>query len=588
MRHISLIFCSLLFICCTAYSQGRNQQLHQLFEKYYRESQQLEPLNATFAGDHRYDDLLPNDGTIAYTQQKSAFDKKYLHLLSGYNRNALNTADRISFDVLKEILEMDLERMKYHAEYLPINQFASLPLLIGQLGSGKSAQPFQNLRDYENWMRRISAFSEWADTAIGNMKKGVSLGIVLPKALVVKMIPQMEALAEKDTVKNILFQPLNNLPPAMPAAEREKVKQSFLQSLNQQLLPAYQRLANYLKNDYLPHATDSAGLSGVPGGAELYRYYVRYFTTTGLSPQEIYETGLREVARISAAMEEQKRRSGFNGTLQEFLTFLRTDRQFMPFKTPEQVLQAYQQIYDKIKPTLHTMFSVTPKTKFEIRRVEAFREASQNGPSYIVGSVDGTRPGIFYVPIPDATRINETFLGMEATFIHEAIPGHHYQISLQQENTSLPSFRRQISFSAFTEGWALYCESLGKELGCYNDMPQQMGALNNEIHRAIRLVLDVGIHTGKMTREDAISYMLTHESISEEEAINSVERYMALPGQALTYKTGELEILRLREKCRKKLGARFNIIKFHDALLGQGDMPLSVLEQYMDEWVGRQ
>ncbi|HJT74849.1 MAG TPA: DUF885 domain-containing protein [Chitinophaga sp.] len=588
MRLFSLITCSLLLICCTAYSQERNQQLHQLFEKYYQEIQQLEPLNATFAGDHRYDDLLPNDGTVAYTKQKSAFDKKYLRLLSGYNRNALNTADRISFDVLKEILEMDLERMKYHAEYLPINQFASLPLLIGQLGSGKSAQPFQNLRDYENWMRRISAFSEWTDTAIGNMKKGASLGIVLPKTLVVKMIPQMEALAEKDTVKNILFLPLNNLSSAIPAADREKLKQSFLQALNQQLLPAYQRLADYLKTDYLSHATDSAGLSGVPGGAALYRYYVRYFTTTDLSPEEIYQTGLREVARISAAMEEQKKQSGFNGTLQEFLTFLRTDRQFMPFKTPEQVLQAYQQICDKVKPALHTMFSVAPKTKFEIRRVEAFREASQNGPSYIVGSIDGTRPGIFYVPIPDATRINETFLGMEATFIHEAIPGHHYQISLQQENTSLPSFRRQISFSAFTEGWALYCESLGKELGCYTDMPQQMGALNNEIHRAIRLVLDVGIHTGKMTREEAISYMLSHESISEEEAINSVERYMALPGQALTYKTGELEILRLREKCRKKAGTRFNIIKFHDALLAQGDMPLSVLEHYMDEWADRQ
>lgn len=585
--------CSVLFVCCfviakPAYNQVRNQHLHGLFEAYYQESLQQDAVSATFTGDHRYDDLLANDGAAPYLQQKHQFDKKYLGLLSGYNRKSLNTADRISFDVLKEILEMDLERMKYHPEYLPINQFSSLPLLMGQLGSGKSAQPFETAKDYENWIRRIAAFSDWTDTTISNMKKGVAMGMVLPKALVLKMIPQMENLAEKDTTKNILFQPFNNLPASLPGPERERLKHSLLLALTEQLLPTYQRLADYLKNDYLPHAADAAGLSGVAGGKELYRYYVKYFTTTNRSPEEIYETGIREVTRISAAMEQLKKQSGFTGTLQEFFVFLRTDRQFMPFKTPEQVLQAYRQIYDKIKPRLHTMLSVAPRSRFEIRRVEAFREASQNGPSYTIGSMDGSRPGIFYVPVPDPTRINVTFLGMEATFIHEAIPGHHYQISLQQENTALPTFRRQINFSAFTEGWALYCESLGKQLGCYTDNAQQIGALNNEIHRAIRLVLDVGIHTGKMTREEAISYMLNHESISEEEAVTAVERYMALPGQALTYKTGELEILRLRKKYRKLLGPRFNIVKFHDALLAQGDMPLIVLEHYLDDWAARQ
>jgi len=576
------IFCSCVFT--TAYGQQRNTQLHQVFENYYRESLQQDPVNATFAGDHRYDDLLANDISASYSKQKEQFDKKYLHLLAGYDRRSLNGADRISYDVLKEILEMDLERMKYHTDYLPINQFSSLPLLMGQLGSGKSAQPFATVKDYENWFKRVAAFSAWIDTAISNMQKGASMGFVLPKVLVMKMIPQMESLAEKDTAKNSLFQPLNNIPPAISGQERERLKQSFLRVLTTQLLPAYQRLADYLKNDYLSHATDAAGLSGIPGGKELYQYYVRYFTTTDRSPEEIYETGIKEVTRINAEMEKLKKQSGFAGTLQEYFVFLRTDRQFMPFKTPEEVIQAYQQIYDKIKPRLHTMLSVAPKARFEIRRVEAFREASQNGPSYMIGSMDGSRPGIFYVPVPDATKINVTFLGMEATFIHEAIPGHHYQISLQQENTSLPTFRRQINFSAFTEGWALYCESLGKELGCYTDIPQQMGALNNEIHRAIRLVTDVGLHTGKMTREEAIRYMLAHESISEEDAVTSVERYMAMPGQALTYKIGELEMLRLREKYRKMSGDKFNIVKFHDALLAQGDMPLKVLEHYMDDW----
>ncbi|UPK70424.1 DUF885 domain-containing protein [Chitinophaga filiformis] len=587
MKQVPLKISCFLVVCCCAFNatadgQQRNVRLHQLFESYYQESLQQDPISATFAGDARYNDLLANDISAPYLKQKEQFDKKYLRLLSVYDKRTLNTADQISFDVLKEILDMDIERMKYHPEYLPVNQFSSLPLLMGQLGSGQSAQPFATIKDYENWFKRITAFSAWTDTAISNMQKGVSKGIVLPKALVVKMIPQMESLAEKDTAKNPLFLPLNHLPTHISAAEQEQLRQSFLQALTSVLLPAYQHFADYLKNDYLPHASDAAGLSGIPGGKELYRYYVRYFTTTDRSPEDIYETGIREVTRISKAMEELKEQSGFRGTLQEYFVFLRTDRQFMPFKSPEEVIQAYQQIYDKIKPRLHTMLSVAPKARFEIRRVEAFREASQNGPSYTIGAMDGSRPGIFYVPVPDPTKINVTFLGMEATFIHEAIPGHHYQISLQQENTTLPTFRRQINFSAFTEGWALYCESLGKELGCYTDIPQQMGALNNEIHRAIRLVLDVGIHTGKMTREDAVKYMLAHESISEEEAVTSVERYMAIPGQALTYKIGEQEILRLRAKYKKLQGTRFNIIQFNDALLAQGDMPLKVLERYMD------
>ena len=593
MKHIFLKTGIFFTLCCylsvnTAHSQQRNNQLQQLFEDYYQETLWMDPVNATFVGDHQYDALLANDGTVAYLTEKQLFDKKYLRLLSAFSRHSLNTADRISFDVLKEILEMDLERLKHHTEYLPMNQFFSTPLLIGQLGSGASAQPFATIKDYENWQQRIAAFSSWTDTAISNMKKGVAIGMVLPKTLVIKMIPQMESLADKDSVKNILFQPLNKIPASITGAEREQLKQAFLKSLHTQLLPAYQRLADYLQREYLPHATDSAGLSGIPDGKALYKYYVRYHTTTHLTPEQLYETGIKEVTRINAAMEDLKKQIGFKGSLQEFFVFIRTDPRFMPFKTADEVLQAYRDIYDKVKPRLHTMLSIVPKASFEIRRVEAFREASQNGPSYTIGPIDGSRPGIFYVPVPDPKKINVTFLGMEATFLHEAIPGHHYQISLQQENKTLPTFRRSINFSAFTEGWALYCESFGQQLGCYTTIDQQIGALNNEIHRAIRLVTDVGLHTGRMTREDAIAYMLAHESISEEDAVTSVERYMAWPGQALTYKTGELEIIRLRELCKKKLGHRFDIVRFNDALLQQGDMPLNVLENYLKEWAAKQ
>jgi len=267
--------------------------------------------------------------------------------------------------------------------------------------------------------------------------------------------------------------------------------------------------------------------------------------------------------------------------------FMKTNPQFMPFKTDDEVLNAYRAIMDKIQPQLKDLFGVFPKTPFEIREVEKYRAAAAS-PQYQRGSPDGTRAGIFYVPIVDPTKINVTGWAMESVFLHEAIPGHHFQLSIQQENTSLPLFRRFPSIPAFTEGWGLYTESLGKQLGCYTDPYQELGALGTEIHRAIRLVVDTGIHTGKMTREDAIRYMMEHEALSEQVVTAEIERYMARPGQALSYKTGELKIKELRNKYQQQLGAKFSLKNFHDAILTGGAMPLDVFEKYMDEWAAKQ
>lgn len=580
-----MLMASSLFITQSGIAQQK--KLQQLFENYYRESLKLQPLDATFLGYHEYDDQLANDISAPYIAEVSRFDEKYLKLLSSFDKEQLTPADRISVDVLKKILSRDLESRKLHLEYLPLNHFNSIPLFIGQLGSGSSAQPFKTVQDYRNWIRRIAAFKIWAATAILNMKKGASAGTVLPKVLVMKIIPQMEALGKDDSL-NVFYTPLKTLPAEFTSVQKQEVSNELGKAIREQLLPTYQQLADYLKNEYLAKATDSSGLSGIVGGAAMYRFYVRYYTTTNASPEEIYQKGLDEVSRIRAKMELIKTRTGFSGTLNEFFAFLKSDPQFMPFKTPEQVLQAYRDVYAKVKPHLPELFSVFPKADFEIRRVEAFREAGQNGPSYTLGSIDGKRPGVFYVPVPDATKINTVSSAMEATFIHEAVPGHHFQISLQQENTTLPTFRRSISFNAFTEGWALYIESLGSRLGCYTDPYQEMAALNNEMMRAIRLVTDVGLHTGKMTREESIAYIMANLSTSVEDATSATERYMAMPGQALSYKIGELEILRLRAMCEKRLGKKFSIIKFHDALLAQGDMPLTVLEKYINDWCSRQ
>ncbi|HET7899143.1 MAG TPA: DUF885 domain-containing protein, partial [Flavisolibacter sp.] len=322
----------------------------------------------------------------------------------------------------------------------------------------------------------------------------------------------------------------------------------------------------------MPKARTSSGISAIPGGSDLYKFYVRLWTTTEKSPDEIYNTGLAEVARIRAEMERIKDSVHFKDSLPAFFQYMKTNRKFMPYKKPEDVLHAFRSIQQRIEPNLKKMFGRTPKTPFEIRQTEAFRAASASA-EYQQGTPDGKRPGIFYVPILNAKTFNTTS-GMESLFLHEAIPGHHYQVSLQQENDSLPKFRRFAWYGAMGEGWALYTESLGKELGLYTDPYQYMGALGDEIHRAIRLVVDVGLHTKGMTREQAIQYMTDNEAASTEYATAEIERYMAIPGQALSYKVGAMKIRELRNKYEKQLGSQFNLAAFHDALLKDGVMPL--------------
>jgi uncharacterized protein (DUF885 family) len=579
---LALLFNLTMF--STASAQKANPELKKLFDSYYQESLPLDPITETFLGDHRFDDQVANNISASYLKMRYAFDRKYLRLLEGFDLKKLGTDDQISYGYLKELLTVDLQRSAYHFEYIPVSQFMSTPLDFGTLGQGNSAQPFHTPEQYLIWLKRVDKFIAWMDTAKANMRKGIASGNVLPKVLVLKIIPQMEALGDADTSKNGFFNPVRHFPASFTEDQKTVLVSKYVEVIGGRLLLSYRGFASFLKNEYLPHAQDNPGLNAIPEGAGMYRVYIRQYTSTDKSPEELYQTGLNEVVRITREMERLKLQFRFNGTLQEFFTFVRTDQQFRPFKTPEEVLQAYRDIYDKIKPHLRELFDVSPKGQFEIRRVEAFREAAANGPSYMTGSVPDKRPGIFYVPVVDATKINVTFMGMEATFLHEAVPGHHYQISLQSENTQLPAFRRHLNFTVFTEGWALYVETLGKQLGCYGDLAQQMGALNNDMQRALRLVIDVGIHTGKMNMQEAIEFMMSHESISEADAVLSVERYMGFPGQALSYKTGQLEIIRLKQLYEKQLGNKFDIIKFHHALITKGDMPLPVLDKYMEKW----
>jgi len=541
----------------------------------------LYPLEATATGDSAYNDRLNIAFTDSFRDTLKNFYTDYLIGIQKFNRSELSDDDRISYDIFKREMEMQLEALKFHDNDIPFNQFWGLPLDLGQLGSGAGNQPFKTAADYRAWISRAGRFPAWADSAILYFRKGMATGFVLPKALVVKMVPQLQALGKADT-SNVFYGPLKTMPTGMASAEADSLKIGLTTLLQTAVFPAYQRLANFLHAEYLPKARTTSGINAVPNGDSLYRFYVRSWTTTNKTPEEIYNTGVAEVARIRSEMERIKDSVKFKGDLPAFFQYMKTSRKFMPYKKPKDVLNAFDSIHRRMEPNLQKMFGRTPKTPFQIRQTEAFRAASASA-EYQPGTPTGDRPGIFYVPILNAATFNTTS-GMESLFLHEAIPGHHYQISLQQEAENLPKFRRFAWYGAMGEGWALYCESLGKELGLYTDPYQYMGALGDEIHRAIRLVVDVGLHTKGMTREQAITYMTDNEAISTEGATAEIERYMAIPGQALSYKVGAMKIRELRNKYEKQLGSKFKLAAFHDELLKDGVMPLSVLEQKMDAW----
>jgi uncharacterized protein (DUF885 family) len=566
-----------------------NKDFASLLDKYYDERMHMFPLEATINGDNRFNNLLTADFTDSYRKKLEVFFNRYQASLNTFDREQLNDNDKISYDILKYETGISLEGLiNFYTfyDYMPFDQFSGIPLLLGQMGGGTGNQPFKTLTDYENWLQRAAAFSSWTDSAIVYFKKGMAFNYVLPKAAVIKMIPQMRAMVTDSAEKSLFYEPVKLMPANFSKPDKDRITIEYINLINKQIVPSFNKLALFLQTEYLPNARITTGINALPGGDKYYAYLVKYWTTTNETPDEIYKVGISEVKRIRDKMEWIKSSVHFKGDLKAFFEFMKTDKSFMPYKSAGEVLDAFRNIQTRIDPNLIKMFSKTPKTKFEIRQTEDFRAASASA-EYYQGLPDGTRPGIFYVPIIDATKFNVTS-GMESLFLHEAIPGHHYQMSLQMENKGLPKFRRFIWYGAYGEGYALYCESLGKELGLYTDPYQQMGALGEEIHRAIRLVVDVAMHTGKMTREEAIKYNMDNEAISEEDATAEIERYMVYPGQALSYKIGELKIRALKEKYLKQLGNRFKLSDFHDEFLKDGCMPLNILEKKMDDWALRQ
>lgn len=574
-----------LWSCSSSQYLKQTPKLDTLFAQYWDEHAKFYPLDATQQGDHRYNHLLPNDQTAEHREALREYYQRYLGQLLTFDRRALSADEQVSYDIFKYEMDMQLEGLNDNGWMIPFQQFWGLPLTMGQLATGEHFQPFKTVQDYQNWLGRVKGFSAWTDSAIANFRAGIKNGVVLPRVLVKKMIPQLADMVVTDPTKSLFYGPIHKFPASFTEAEKETLTRAYVQAINTDVVPSYRKLRDFLQKEYLPKARASHGINAVKGGEAMYRYLVKYWTTTNALPKDIHATGLLEVQRIRKEMEQVKAQVGFKGSLSAFFKHLRTDPKLMPYQSAEEILQAFRDIQAKMQPQLSSMFGRTPKTPFEIRQTEAFRAASASA-EYSQGAPDGSRPGIFYIPIIDAKTFNITS-GMESLFLHEAIPGHHYQISLQQENAALPSFRRFAWYGAMGEGWALYTESLGKELGLYTDPYQYMGSLGDEMHRALRLVVDVAIHTGKMNRQQAIQYLLANEPIPEEAAVAEIERYMAIPGQALSYKTGSLKIWELRKRYQTKLGAGFKLADFHDELLKDGVLPLAVLEQKMERWSER-
>ena len=580
----SIIITSLfvfLFLSCNS-KEKSSEEINKIFESYYQESLKLYPLSATSQGDVRYNDFLPNNLSDDFRDKEKLFYNEYINYLNKFHDSLLGEEDLLSKKILLWECDRNLERLSFNEHLTPINQMWTLQLDMGQNAGGLSAQPFKTINDYNNWLKRIDDYVIWLKDAKKRMKEGIESNHVLPKSLIKKVIPQLETILNTDLETNLFYSPARQFPSSFSIDEKAILSKKYGSMVLNKVIPAYQDLYDFMINDYLDKGRDSSGIDALENGISYYDYSIKLYTTTSMSSDEIHNLGLSEVARISSEMELIKNKVNFNGDLKSFFNYVRGLDELIPFKNPDQVINNFNEIHKKMMPNINLLFGLQPNTPFEVRRTESFREASASA-EYNPGSLDGTRPGIFYVPIPNIDEYN--FFSDEDLFLHEAIPGHHFQISLQQENKSLPSFRKSLWYSAYGEGWALYSESLGKELGLYEDPFQYFGMLSAEMHRAIRLVVDTGIHTKGWSREKAIQYSLDNEAESESGITSEIERYMANPGQALSYKIGQLKIRQLRFKAENILKDKFDIKIFHQKVLESGCVPLQLLEEKIDKWI---
>ena len=544
------------------------------------------PITAIFRGDLRYADRLGDFFSDAAIAADKAATERDLAGLARIDRTKLTHVDQIAYDVFKTQAGIALRGFRPELVALtavrPIDHFGGIQTFYPDFASGSGAAPFKTLVDYENNLKRNALYAAQLDLAITRFRQGMKTGIVQPKLVVRNTVGQFDNLIAQGVEGSTFYAPVEAFPAAVAPADQTRLRAAYAAQVRDVLISAETRMRDFLRDTYLPVARDSVGLSGMPGGDKLYAYLIEQNTTLPLSATEVHDLGLSEVARITKAMEALRVAVGFKGTLAAFFTSLRTDPRFAP-KSAADLRSGYEAIGRRVYQRIPEQFSLIPKSPLEIRAVPAYKEKTEAGGYYQQGTPDGARPGTFFYNTYDLP--SRYTWEMETLFLHEAVPGHHFQISLAQENVALPAFMRFGGNTAYVEGWALYSESLWHDLGMETDPYQRMGGLNDEMLRAMRLVVDTGIHAQGWSRDRAIDYMLANSPMSRTDATAEVERYIAIPGQALAYKIGQLTIQRVKDKAKAALGAKFDPRAFHAQVLDTGSLPMPVLEAKIDAWI---
>jgi uncharacterized protein (DUF885 family) len=551
---------------------------HAIFAEDWQWFLEQYPEAATLLGDNRYNDRLTDLSPEAIERRK-AHEREMLDRVQKINRAALTGQDLISYDLFLKDKKLNVEGQRWPTEFMPINQMEGVQLTFPQLAA---STPFRRAKDYESYLARLAAFPRQLDQMIWLMRRGIETGWVQP-AVPMRTVPaQIEGQIVADPAKSPLYKPFEEMAKGVSEADRARLAEAARRRIADEVMPALKKLHAFVKETYLPAARKEIAAARFPDGEAYYQYSARRQTTTELTPKEIHEIGKREVARIRKEMEAIIQKVGFKGTFQEFLTFLRTDPRFY-YTKPEELVTAYRDIAKRLDLQLPKLFAELPRTPYGVREIPDYEAPAQTTAYYQAGAADGSRAGVYWVN----TYKLETRpkYEMEALSIHEAVPGHHLQISRAQELKDLPDFRRNAGYTAYVEGWALYTESLGADMGFYTDPYLKFGQLTYEMWRAVRLVVDTGMHSFGMTRQQAIVLMKDNTAKTENDIVVEIDRYIVWPGQALAYKLGELKIKELRARAERELGAGFDLRRFHNAVLDDGPLPLDVLEKRIVEWI---
>ncbi|HEU4886782.1 MAG TPA: DUF885 domain-containing protein [Thermoanaerobaculia bacterium] len=577
-KRLLLVFVLLMTLPLLAAS-AESEKLNKLIAEDWQWQLRDNPENATYLGERGHDDRLADRSPAAW-QKRREHNREMLRRIEAIDRAKLSVNDRLNYDLFLLQTKMAVEGDRFPTELVPVHQMNGIYIVLGELAQ---QIPRDTVKDHENFLARMRAFPRAVDETIALMQRGLAEGLTPPRVIVKDVAEAIANQIADDPAKSPIYVlAFTNFRPSIPRPEQERLQKEAQQVLRADVLPAFRKLHQYWTSEYEPKTRETIGWTSVPQGKEWYPYLVRQQTTTELTPDEIHAIGLSEVKRIRREMEKIRAETGFTGTLEEFFTFLRSDPRFY-YKTREELLVAYRNLSKQIDPELTRLFGRIPRLPYGVIPIPAYSEKTNTTAYYTPGSPESHRPGYYYVNLYDLP--SRPKWEMEALSLHEAVPGHHFQIALAQELEELPAFRRNAGFTAFVEGWGLYAESLGPELGMYTDPYSRFGQLTYEMWRAVRLVVDTGMHAKGWTRQQAIDFFVANSSKPLHDIEVEIDRYLAWPGQALAYKLGELKIKELRANAERELGPAFDVRAFHDQVLGAGPLPLSVLETRMKEWV---